>query len=383
MRRFGVLLASAALVVLLALFFSIGSHGSNEAQAQEVIEKRPNILFILTDDQPESTFTPEIMPYTFGHVVEPGMRFENGAVTTSLCCPMRASTLRGQYAHNTGVLSNEGPSGGFEAFKAKGYGSDNLGVWMQEAGYRTGFFGKVMNRYGISQPRYRLQGWDYWYGYQGGPASKVPINVNGRIHHSTKDASVDIASKANGFITQDSEEPFFAYVAVKAPHAPFDIPERYDRKKGLPTALEPKPSFNEADVSDKAPETRWKPLSGKQKAYERWAHAKRVKASYAVDQIVVRRLMNSLAAKGELDNTYVIFMSDNGMMEGAHRMSSKALPYEEAHQVPFAIVGPGVQSTDSEALAANIDIRYRSDPAGYRGRSHERALRRRDVAPDP
>jgi arylsulfatase A-like enzyme len=134
------------------------------------------------------------------------------------------------------------------------------------------------------------------------------------------------------------------------------VPEAYRRVRGLPTALPTPESFNEADVSDKAPEIRQPPLSGRQIRTEKVAYAKRVKATHAADALVVGRLLDVLEATGQLDETYVFFVADNGMLEGRHRLSTKGMPYEEAHQVPFAVAGPGVRQGISRDLAANIDL---------------------------
>src|SRR5262249_49503506 len=110
---------------------------------------RPNIVFILTDDQRWDTIdqkhsvdgaTP-VMQNVTNLLVKKGVLFENHFVTTALCAPSRSSILSGKYAHTTGVHSNGGTDGGVGVFDD----SSTIPVWLKAAGYRTGLFGKYLN----------------------------------------------------------------------------------------------------------------------------------------------------------------------------------------------------------------------------------------------
>src|SRR5215212_11273886 len=85
---------------------------------------RPNILFIMTDDQPKDTML--AMPNVRHRIGDVGIVFNNGYVTQSLCAPSRSSILRGQYPHNAGVQRNSSPYGGLETFRANGHEQDNV-----------------------------------------------------------------------------------------------------------------------------------------------------------------------------------------------------------------------------------------------------------------
>ena len=80
-------------------------------------------------------------------LAEEGLTFTNAFVTTPLCCPSRASILRGQYAHSHGVLSNGGDNGAFPTFYRLGDEESTVATWLQDAGYRTALIGKYLNRY--------------------------------------------------------------------------------------------------------------------------------------------------------------------------------------------------------------------------------------------
>src|SRR6476646_9699912 len=105
---------------------------------------KPNIVFVLTDDldRREISYLPTVRKL----VADQGMTLDNYFVSNSLCCPSRTTMLRGQYAHDSGVHSNSGPDGGFNAFD-DGADNDTIGTWMQEAGYATALYGKFLNGY--------------------------------------------------------------------------------------------------------------------------------------------------------------------------------------------------------------------------------------------
>jgi N-acetylglucosamine-6-sulfatase len=103
----------------------------------------PNILIVMTDDQDPSTL--EHMPNVQERLVAEGTTFENYVTTFPMCCPSRATIQRGQYAHNTGVISNLPPNGSFSRFAKSRLQENTVATWVDEAGYRTGYFGKYMN----------------------------------------------------------------------------------------------------------------------------------------------------------------------------------------------------------------------------------------------
>src|SRR5215212_8909629 len=131
--------------------------GSGTATSDEPVD-RPNIILILADDLADDDLS--YMPNLRSLLIEQGTTFENAFVTDSLCCPSRATILRGQYAHNHGILENGSPNGGYEKFRSLGRQNSTLATWLQDAGYRTVLNGKYMNDYeGTQVP----PGWDNWH----------------------------------------------------------------------------------------------------------------------------------------------------------------------------------------------------------------------------
>ena len=158
-----------------------------------------------------------------------GVSFSHFYVDDSLCCPSRASILRGQLVHNTDVLNNQPPTGGFEKFHAKGRERSTVATWLHAAGYRTGLFGKYLNGYpNTVAARYVPPGWDTWVSPSGGnPYAEYhyQLNDNGNLvqyGHQPADYLVDVLShKATDYIHASAgKQPFFAYIApLCAPRA--------------------------------------------------------------------------------------------------------------------------------------------------------------------
>jgi hypothetical protein len=168
-RRVVAALITGALVVVTGCSFSPAAAPSATTVAREA--DRPNIVFVLTDDLAGNLV--RYMPHVRA-LQRSGATFSNYTVTDSLCCPSRASILTGDYLHNTGVLANSPPFGGYAAFLAHGDEEATFAVALQRAGYRNAFMGKYMNGYDVTPPdRYPRppvpSGWDEWdgvgYGY--------------------------------------------------------------------------------------------------------------------------------------------------------------------------------------------------------------------------
>src|SRR5688572_25050993 len=126
----------------------------------EAAQEQPNVVVVMTDDQ--RLWDMEAMPLTNQLLGEAGTTFTNAFATNPLCCPSRATFLSGQYPHNHGVLDNDMPEGGYEKFDF----SNALGVWLQQAGYRTAHIGKQLNEYGVAlRPTQEpiAPGYDDWF----------------------------------------------------------------------------------------------------------------------------------------------------------------------------------------------------------------------------
>ena len=345
---------------------------SSEAQSASPAI-RPNVVVLMTDDQTVESM--RVMPNVRTLLADQGVTFDSSFVSYSLCCPSRATFLTGQYAHNHGVWGNGGPNGGYYKLDS----TNTLPVWLQRAGYQTIHLGKYLNGYGTVSKTEIPPGWGEWFGTPDPSTYRYlgyTINENGKLvsyGNAVADYKTDVeARKAVDIIGRQvlDPRPFFLWVAFLAPHngGPRDpddpsglgTPSPAPRHRNLFSA-QPLPvplSFNEADVSDKPAGIRNRPpMTAAKIAAVRENYQQRLESLLAVDD-AVGQIVNRLSAIGELDQTYIIFTSDNGFFHGEHRVpAGKVLLYEPSIRVPLIIRGPNIPAGQHRSqFVANIDL---------------------------
>ena len=328
---------------------------------------RPNIVLIVTDDQRWDTLS--VMPILRSSLANRGVTFTNGFVANALCCPSRANILKGAYSHSTKVYQNAGPNG---PFGGKFDDSSTIATWLDRAGYRTALLGKYFNGYTPSRASYVPPGWDRWYAFStddigGGKYFDYSLSSNGRLvwfGRSASDYSTDVlAREADRFIrTTVSNTPLFLYFAPYAPHLPSTPAPRHATAFSNLAPSRP-PNHNEANVSDKPAYIRNLPLlsAASSSALDR-QRLNYYRTLLAVDE-GVGKIVDALAATGRLDNTIIVFTSDNGYAFGEHRWGAtgsrnKQVPYEESIRVPFVVRydAAGTQARTDARMALNIDL---------------------------
>lgn len=356
-QRIGIAVAGAVIVPVAA------ASGATVSAAEGT--DPPNVVVIMTDDQ---TFEQmRVMPQTKALVGDAGVTYSNFVINLPLCCPSRSTFLTGQYAHNHGVLSNDSANGGYAHFES----STALPVWLQKSGYRTIHIGKFLNGYGKPNKTEVPVGWNDWQAMIPPNYYNYDINDNGTVvHYGTTEAdySTDVlATRAEEAIAESAPGgPFFLNLAVYGPHDAKSvgttlrspIPAPRDKGTYSAEALPLAKSYNEANVSDKPAYVQALPrLKARNTTDITTRYRDGLESLQSVDDAVVR-VMNALTAAGELENTVVMFVSDNGFMHGQHRItSSKGTPYEEAIHVPFMVRGPGFTAgTTVNTLVSNIDV---------------------------
>jgi arylsulfatase A-like enzyme len=324
-----------------------------------------NIVFVLTDDLDagEMQYLPEVNALVARH----GVTFDNNFVSDSLCCPSRTSLLRGQFAHNTGVRSNGGANGGFDTAFRLGVEADTIATRLQSHGYRTGLFGKYLNGYpGTPGRNYIPPGWTEWASpVDGHPYTEYNYTLNHdgafpAFGTTPRDYGTDVYLRtATRFVQRSvhAGQPFFAYLAVFAPHEPATpAPADVDRFAG---AHAPRtPSYNQADVSNMPVYIRDLPqfTPDEEAAIDR-LYQRRIESLQAVDRGVAD-LVATLRSLHALRNTYVVFTSDNGFHLGQHRLpAGKETPYDTDVKVPLAMRGPGIPAKSHvSTMSANTDL---------------------------
>jgi N-acetylglucosamine-6-sulfatase len=318
-----------------------GSVSTGGAPTVDEERGRPNIILILTDDLDAQPGSISRMPNLQRHLIERGATFDNAFVTNALCCPSRATILRGQYSHNHGVLTNKPPLGGEERFSELGLEDSTVATWLRSEGYSSVMLGKYLNGFVPPVP----PGWELWYG-----RGTVPQGTYETDHFSSIAAYVIRT-------TRTERKPFFMWLGTSAPHKNVDPPSRY--AEALPNVAAPRPpSFNEKDISDKPKWLREKPpLSESEIAAIDEQYRTRLQTMLAVDDLI-GNLVEALRKSGELDNTYIFFTSDNGFVKGEHRRpQGKWSAYEEAMRVPLIVRGPGVPEGETvHKMVLNNDL---------------------------
>jgi len=325
---------------------------------------RPNIVFVLTDDMALRDLT--VMPKLNALVAARGTTFSSYFVTDSLCCPSRSSILRGQFVHDHHTLGNQPPDGGFQKFHAAGNEKSTVATWLKAAGYRTALMGKYLNGYPSTVAQnYVPPGWDEWDSPSRGGYGEFNylLNENGRlVQHGSAPADylVDVmARKSVAFIdgAVAAKQPFFLYLATFAPHQPATPAPRHANL--FPNATAPRDaSFDEADVSDKPAFIRaLARLRPRQIANIDNLYRKRIQSLQSVDEMI-ETIVRELQRLGALDNTYIVFTSDNGFHLGNHRMPmGKQTAYETDIHVPLLVRGPGVAAgATRDELVVETDL---------------------------
>jgi N-acetylglucosamine-6-sulfatase len=376
--RVAVVLGGACALALASVGVAGGKQGSDTAaakaaaQSQNRLQRRPNVVVFMTDDQTLESM--RVMRNVNRLLAAKGTTFTQAIVSFALCCPSRATFLTGQYAHNHRVLSNIAPFGGYRRLDH----STTLPVWLRRGGYHTVHVGKHLNGYGLTRPTEIPPGWSEWYGAIDPSTFRYfdfTMNENGTLvrYRKRTDYQTDVfARRASEVIRRRGplRQPFFLYVGLVAPHsgAPRELDDPPSMKTPAPAPrhrdqflfepLPPSPSFNEVDIRDKPLAMRRRPMLQEfQLGALTEAYQQQLESLLAVDEAVAR-VVTALGRSGDLHRTLIIFTSDNGYFHGQHRIpAGKVFPYEPAIRVPLVMRGPGVPAAARvNELVANIDL---------------------------
>ncbi len=348
----------AAALLAVVVLAAAALRASPPPQARD---ERPNIVVILTDDQSFDTLPsdPPAFPWLQSQIRDRGgnwLWFPEAFIQTPICCPSRATILSGRFSRHTHVRTNDDGALFDE--------TQTIATWLHDAGYFTGLIGKYLNRYPFGRGPYIPPGWDRWVVKRNTAAITTYSNfgfVDQGVAMQTSDAAATYATDlfadhAVDFLrTAPDDRPFFLYFATSAPHPPWTPPPRHAgafADVSLPTS----PNMEERNVGDKPTWVRkLRPLAAVDR--ERYLEERRHEAEtlLAVDD-AVERIVDQLAAEGDLERTVIFFMTDNGFSFGQHRIRGKRCPYEECIKTPFAARVPGVRARDVPGLISNVDL---------------------------
>ncbi|KAJ6093601.1 hypothetical protein N7486_008890 [Penicillium sp. IBT 16267x] len=342
--------------------------------------KPPNILFVITDDQDLQLDSISYTPHILKHMRDKGTFFSNHFVTTALCCPSRVSLWTGRQAHNTNVTDVNPPHGGYPKFVNRGFNDNFLPVWLQEAGYDTYYTGKLFNAHtvdnyhspyvnGFNGSEFLLDPFTYSY-----LNSTYQRNQDPPVSYEGQHTTDVITGKALGFLDDAlrGDRPFFVAVAPIAPHSnvnPFALDDPHQVTMDAPIPLErhrllfpgvkvPRTENFNPDEPSGVSWIRGLPQQNQSVVdHGDLYYRSRLQALQGVDELV-DSLVTRLAESDQLDNTYIIYTSDNGFHIGQHRLPpGKTCGFEEDIRVPLFIRGPGVpEGYVQDSVTTHIDL---------------------------
>jgi arylsulfatase A-like enzyme len=315
---------------------------------------RPNIVFILMDDMRWDCMSiaghPFLKTPNLDRIGREGAFFANGFVTTPLCSPARASFFTGTYAHKHGIIANT------PAMEQPSHKLDTYHIHLQKSGYETAAIGK-WHMGSDASPR---PGFDHWAMFRGqGKYDDCPFNINGTMTPTKGYVTDVISDMAVDYIKKDhGGKPFSMFVGHKAVHGPFTPAERHKdlfKDEKLPQA----PSVND-------------PLTKKSGILRGVEMKDKGHPAYGVTDDLVRnqlrcivsvdggvgRILKALEETGQLDNTFIVFTSDNGFFWNEHKLGDKRAAYEEAIRVPMVARYPKLikQGTTIDQVVLDIDL---------------------------
>lgn len=350
-----------------------------------VTDPPPNVIYILSDDHRYDFmgFTgkvPGLQTPNMDRMAREGIHCKQAFVSTALCSPSRASILTGQFSHVHEVVDNDAPA------------SEDLiyfPSYLQEAGYATAFIGKWHMGHGDDEPR---KGFDHWVSFKGQGVYYNPVlNVNGqRVSHRDSAYITDVLTDYAVDWMKEQDKPYFLYLSHKAVHAEFmpaprhrrtyaDLPVQYPPTMyapstepwNYPEGMAPAPTQRELqaarrinyryeDVPNWVKEQRfsWHGVDYMYNGSMRFNDFYRnyLETLLGIDESI-GRILAELERSGELDNTVVIYMGDNGFSFGEHGLIDKRHAYEESMRVPLLVYAPGqIKQQELDQLLMNIDI---------------------------
>ena len=321
----------------------------------------PNIVMILADDfsldlmSEQNSVLTEAMP-NLAQMMKEGMTFSNYFVTDSLCCPSRSSIFTGLLPHNSGVITNRPPDGGYQAFMDHKDDAKTFAVALHGAFYATGMMGKYLNGYEIELGV--PQGWSEWaVAANGYPNFNYMLNHNGTVISPKPHLTDALSALGQDFIKASAASPFFLELATFSPHGPYTPPARY--ADAFPGLTYPQSPAYGVRPDDAAPA--WlKNIPALDKHFGTkidGIYRLRVQSIKGIDDMI-GAVRKTLADQGLTGNSYVIFTSDNGYHMGEYSLrAGKMTPFDTDIHVPMVVVGPKVPAGKTvEDIVMNIDL---------------------------
>jgi N-acetylglucosamine-6-sulfatase len=327
----------------------------------QTTRKPRNIIFILTDDHRYDAMgflkgQPWLETPYLDSLARDGVHFRNAVVTTALCSPSRASILTGQYAHRHHIVDNN---------TAIPRGTHFFPADLQKAGYQTAFIGKWHMGGESDDPQPGFHRWISFRGQGTYLPSPSGLNIDGKRVPQKGYITDELTGYALDWLhSLKRDQPYFLYLSHKAVHSEFIPAERHkgkykDQQFNYPKSMaKPEPSQNRpAWVQNQR--NSWHGVEYPYHSnldiaeyYKRYAET-----LCAVDDST-GLILGALRERGDLDQTLVVYMGDNGFAFGEHGLIDKRTAYEESMRVPLVARCPDLfkPGTVVNQTVANIDL---------------------------
>ena len=339
----------------LPLLVAPGCAGSDRKQ-----DVAPNILLVITDDQPSETVSH--MPFLRNEIAAKGVSFERAYCGDPLCDPSRSCVFLGKHLHNHRMPANDDPGGGARVFKERGWETKTYLYHLKDLGYDVGYFGKWLHHEWGHTP----EGVDRAFTFVGSPHRPGHFEVydsrdrrNQRVGRRNRDGSENwddtdlMREKAEKWIRdrRDSGRPFVCVFAPFAPHGPYGddfVPERVEER--FDDASRPSGPY------DDLPEHYEATAKGRDDDKNIREYRDKLKEVRVVDD-AMRALTGAVESVDRTGSTYVFFTTDQPYMLGEHGLRTKGTFYDHSSKVPLFVRGPEVpQGVATDALATNVDL---------------------------
>jgi N-acetylglucosamine-6-sulfatase len=335
-------------------------------------EKKPNFLFVLVDDQPHdavgfSNRYPFLKTPNIDKLAEEGVNIKNFFVTQSICSPSRASFLTGTYPHIHGVNQNN------KYVDPDWTNYAPYSVHLQNSGYETAHIGKIHMAHKRGKDHVR-PGFDYWFSFIGqGQYFNPNVNDNGKEIKLEGYITDILTEKTIDWLKnkRDPDKPFSVnlwHKAVHEKHLPAPRHKNLFKNEPLPEppyemhkeTFKGKPEWQRRktfgfkwDKNKKVPEV----LEEKRWPINKFKNMQLLRSLIAVDESL-GSVLKALDEIGELENTVIIYSSDNGYFMGEHTYKDKRLAYESSIRVPMIISYPKLISKNTviDEQCLNIDL---------------------------
>lgn len=347
-----------------AVATAIGAEGKDKTVVDHSPSRQPNVLVVLCDDLRWDAMGcaghPHVKTPNIDRLASEGLFFENAFCTTSLCSPSRASILSGLYAHGHGVTNN------FTDYPAN---LDSFPRRLQGAGYETAYIGKWHMGEQNDEPR---PGFDWFVTHKGqGKYFDTEFNFHGKKREIVPGYYTNVVTDMalNWLEAREQEKPWMLMIGHKAPHS-FYFPEpKYSKAFADVEVNYPHSAFH----LDGKPEwirqrlNTWHgiygPLFDWRKEFPNTSAAavvdfeQMVRAYWGTILSVddsMGRLVDFLRERGELDNTLIVFMGDNGLLEGEHGMVDKRTMHEPSIRIPIVVRYPPLSPTGARRVREQV-----------------------------